>query len=170
VNGYRAWKRGATPERQRLTDAQLLTLIRTIHAQYQGAYGSPRMTEEVRSRGFPASKSPVERLMSNNGIRARHKRRCNNRFPAQTAGRAERVEPQLHAGRAQSGVHIGHHVHLDGRRLAVFGVTLDLFNREIVGRSVKPRMTANLVTDALTMAWLRRRPAPGVLHHSDRGS
>jgi putative transposase len=39
-----------------------------------------------------------------------------------------------------------------------------------VGWSVKPRMTADLVTDALTMAWFRRRPAPGALHHSDRGS
>jgi putative transposase len=39
-----------------------------------------------------------------------------------------------------------------------------------VGWSVKPRMTADLVTDALTMARFRRRPAPGTLHHSDRGS
>lgn len=46
----------------------------------------------------------------------------------------------------------------------------DLFNREIVGWSIKPRMTADLVTDALTMAWFRRWPAPGLIHHSDRGS
>lgn len=57
VNGYRAWKRGGTPERQRLTDPQLLTLIGTIHAKVRGAYGSPRMTDEVRSRSFPASKA-----------------------------------------------------------------------------------------------------------------
>jgi putative transposase len=75
VNGYRAGKRGGTLERQRLSDAQLLTLIRTIHAQYKGAYGSPSITEEVRSRSFPASKARMERLMSDNGIRARHKRR-----------------------------------------------------------------------------------------------
>ena len=49
-------------------------------------------------------------------------------------------------------------------------VVLDLFNREIVGWSIKPRMTADIVTDALTMAWFRRRPAPGLIHHSDRGS
>jgi len=47
---------------------------------------------------------------------------------------------------------------------------LDLFNREVVGWSLKPRMTADIVTDALTMAWFRKRPAPGLLHHSDRGS
>jgi putative transposase len=49
-------------------------------------------------------------------------------------------------------------------------VVLDLFNREIVGWSIKPRMTVDIVLDALTMAWFRRRPAPGLIHHSDRGS
>jgi len=49
-------------------------------------------------------------------------------------------------------------------------VVLDLFNREIVGWSIKPRMTADIAVDALTMAWFRRKPAPGLIHHSDRGS
>src|ERR1019366_8385601 len=49
-------------------------------------------------------------------------------------------------------------------------VVLDLFNREIIGWSIKPRMTADIVVDALTMAWFRRKPAPGLIHHSDRGS
>jgi putative transposase len=72
-SGYRAWKRGGTASRQRLTDA-LITLIRSIHAEFKGAYGSPRMIRELRERGFPVSKSRVERLMRENGIRARHKR------------------------------------------------------------------------------------------------
>lgn len=75
VNGYRAWKRGGSPGRTRLADTQLLTLIRTVHAKVKGAYGSPRMTDELRDRGFPASRERVERLMHENGIRARHKRR-----------------------------------------------------------------------------------------------
>ena len=49
-------------------------------------------------------------------------------------------------------------------------MVLDLFNREVVGWSIKPRMMADIVTDALTMAWFRRKPAPGLIHHSDRGS
>lgn len=49
-------------------------------------------------------------------------------------------------------------------------VVLDLFNREVVGWSIKPRMTAGLVTDAPTMAWFRCRSAPGERFHSDRGS
>jgi transposase InsO family protein len=48
-------------------------------------------------------------------------------------------------------------------------IALDLFNRSVVGWTLKPRLTADLATGALTTAWFRRRPAPGLLHHSDRG-
>ena len=75
ISGYRAWKRGGTPDRKRLSDSQMLTLIRSIHAELKGAYGSPRMVRELRARGFSASKARVERLMRDNGIYARHKRR-----------------------------------------------------------------------------------------------
>ena len=47
-------------------------------------------------------------------------------------------------------------------------IVLDLFNREMVGWSLKPRMTADIVTDALTMAWFRKKPAAGLMYHSDR--
>ena len=75
ISGYRAWKRGGRPNRKRLTDVQMLALIRAIHAEIKGAYGSPRMARELRARGFPAGKERVERLMRENGIHARHKRR-----------------------------------------------------------------------------------------------
>lgn len=75
ISGYRAWKRGGSPQRKRLTDAQMHALIEAIHKALKGAYGSPRMVRELRARGYPASKPRVERLMRENGIRARHKRR-----------------------------------------------------------------------------------------------
>ena len=49
-------------------------------------------------------------------------------------------------------------------------VVLDLFNREVVGWAIKPRMSSDIVIEALTMAWFRRRPEAGLMHHSDRGS
>jgi putative transposase len=49
-------------------------------------------------------------------------------------------------------------------------VVIDLFSRRIVGFSMSERMTRQLVLDALRMAWFRRRPAPGLIFHSDRGS
>lgn len=67
--------RGGRSNGQRLSNEQLWALIRAIHAELKGAYGSPRMVKEIRGRGFPASKEWVERLMREYGIRARHKRR-----------------------------------------------------------------------------------------------
>ena len=49
-------------------------------------------------------------------------------------------------------------------------IVLDLLNREVVGGPQKPRMTTDIVTDALAMARFRKRPAAGLMHHSDRGS
>ena len=172
VSGYRAWKRGGTPDRKRLSDAQMLTLIRAIHAELRGAYGSPRMVKELRNRGFSASKERVERLMRENGIRARHKRR----YKATTDSR--HVLPVAKnlldrnfrpTGPDQAWTSDITCLWTDEGWLYL-AIVLDLFNREVIGWSLKPRMTANIVTDALTMAWFRRKPEPGVLHHSDRGS
>ena len=49
-------------------------------------------------------------------------------------------------------------------------VVIDLFSRQAVGWSMKPHMLRELVIAALRMAWFRRRPEPGVIFHSDRGS
>ena len=49
-------------------------------------------------------------------------------------------------------------------------IVLDLYTRQIVGWAMRERMTKELVIDALRMAWFRRRPGPGLIHHSDRGS
>ena len=58
ISGYRSWKRGGSPERKRLTDAQMLALIQAIHAELKGAYGSPRMVRELRARGMPLGLMP----------------------------------------------------------------------------------------------------------------
>jgi putative transposase len=75
ISGYRAWKRGGTAKRKRLTDPQILALIRAIHTEHKGAYGSPRMTQELRERGFPASKARVERLMRDHSTGTSRQRR-----------------------------------------------------------------------------------------------
>ena len=114
----------------------------------------------------------IERLMSHNGIRARHKRR----FKATTDSKHSLpIAPDLLARNfmpeAPNRVWSGDITYIHtGEGWLYLAIVLDLFNREIVGWSIKPRMTADIVTDALTMAWLRRKPGFGVLFHSDRGS
>lgn len=172
VSGYRAWKRGGRPDRKHLTAPQMLALIRAIHAEIRGAYGSPRMVRELRARGFPAGRERVERLMRENGIRARHKRR----YKVTTDSKhglpvADNLLDRNFTPTAPNQVWTSDITYLwTDEGWLYLAIVLDLFNREVVGWSLKPRMTSDIVTDALTMAWFRRRPAPGLLHHSDRGS
>ena len=171
-SGYRAWKQGGTPDRTRLTDAQMLALIRAIHDELKGAYGSPRMVKELRGRGVPASKPRVERLMRDHGIRARHKRRykvttdSRHNLPVAPNRLNRDFTPSAPNQTWTSDIT---YLWTDEGWLYL-AIVLDLFNREVVGWSLKPRMTADIVTDALTMAWFRRKPAVGLTHHSDRGS
>ena len=150
----------------------MLALIQSVHKELKGAYGSPRMVRELRARGFPASKTRVERIMRVHGIRARHKRR----YKATTDSRhalpiAENVLARDFAPQAPNQAWAGDITYIwTDEGWLYLAVVLDLFNREVVGWSIKPRMTADIVIDALTMAWFRRRPQPGLIHHSDRGS
>ena len=172
ISGYRAWKRGGKPDRKRLTDAQMLALIRAIHVQLKGAYGSHRMVKELRGREFAASKARVERLMCEHGIRARHKRR----FKATTDSKhtlpvADNLLDRNFNPAAPDRVWTSDITYIwTDEDWLYLAVVLDLFNREVISWSIKPRMTADIVTDALTMAWFRRQPVAGVMHHSDRGS
>jgi len=172
ISGYRAWKRGGTPDRKRLTDLQMLAVIRAIHAELKGAYGSPRMVRELRLRGFTAGKERVERLMRENGIRARHKRR----YKVTTDSKhglpvAANLLDRNFMPTAPNQVWTSDITYLwTDEGWLYLAIVLDLFNREVIGWSMKPRMTTDIVTDALTMAWFRRRPEAGVMHHSDRGS
>jgi transposase InsO family protein len=150
----------------------MLALIRTIHEELKGAYGSPRMVRALRGREIPASKPRVERLMREHGIRARHTRRdkvttdSRHNLPVAPNRLDRNVTPS-----APNQIWTSDITDLwtdeGGLDLAI---VLDRFNREVVGWSLKPRRTADLVTDARTMAWFRRNPAGGLLHHSDRGS
>ena len=172
VSGYRAWKRGGAPNRKRLTDSQMLALIRAIHAELKGAYGSPRMVRELRVRGFSASKERVERLMREHGIHARHKRR----YKVTTDSKhglpvAENLLARNFTPTAPNQVWTSDITYLwTDEGWLYLAIVLDLFNREVVGWSLKSHMTSDIVRDALTMAWFRKRPAPGLMHHSDRGS
>jgi len=170
-SGLRAWRGGGKRLPARLSDTQLLGQIHAIHAQFEGAYGSPRMHEELRDRGHRVGKARVERLMREHGIRARHKRR----WKATTDSKHTLpVAPNLVARdfaparpNERWGADITYIATDEG--WLYLAIVLDFFNREIVGWALKDRLTADLATDALTMAWFRRRPSAGLIHHSDRG-
>ena len=136
----------------------MLALIRAIHVEVKGAYGSPRMVRERRARGFSASKERVERLMRENGIHARHKRR----YKVTTDSKhglpvADNLLDRNFTPTAPNQVWTSDITYLwTDEGWLYFAIVLDLFNREVVGWSLKPRMTADIVIDALAMAWFRK--------------
>ena len=172
ISGFRAWADGGTPDRQGLTDTQALVLIRTVHQEVRQAYGARRMHAELKGRGYRIGLPRVERLMREHGIRARHKRR----FKATTDSKhalpvAGNLLDRQFAPSAPNQVWTGDITYIaTDEGWLYLAVVLDLFNREVIGWSIKPRMTTDLVLDALAMAWFRRQPPPGMLFHSDRGS
>jgi len=172
ISGYRAWRRGGTAERVRLTDTQAVILIKSVHAEVKGAYGSRRVHRELRACGHSIGLRRVERLMRAQGIRARHKRR----FKATTDSKhglplASNMLARQFAPEAPNCVWTSDitYIYTQEGWLSL-AVVMDLFNRQILGWSIKPNMTSDIVTDALRMAWQRRQPDAGALFHSDRGS
>jgi putative transposase len=170
-SGFATWRRG-TRRQKRLTDAQLLTLIRAVHAESKGAYGSPRVWRELKDRDIPVSRERVARLMRAHDIRARHKRR----YKATTDSKHDLpVAPNLLDRNFSPAcpdqawtADITYIPTAEG--WLYLAVVMDLYTRMIVGWSMGSRMTRDLVIDALRMAYFRRRPKAGVMHHSDRGS
>ena len=88
ASGFKAWRGGGKRSTQRLSDAQLLVAIHAIHAKLKGAYGSPRMHEELRERGYRVGKARVERLI--NQLNLGHIR--TTRGYALSGGERRRVE------------------------------------------------------------------------------
>ena len=114
----------------------------------------------------------MERLTSHNGVRARHKRRyrvttiSTHKLPvAPNVLNRNFKSPEPNQVFSSDSAYIWAH-----ERWLYLAVMLDLLNWDVVGWSVKPRMPADRLTNALTMAWLRRRPAPGALFRSDHGN
>jgi len=170
-SGFAAWKHGGQRQK-RLSDTQLLTFIRAVHAESQAAYGSPRVWRELKDRGVPVGRERVARLMRQNDIRAKHKRR----YKATTDSKHDLpVAPNLldcnFAPERPDQVWTADITYIPTTEGWLYlAVVMDLYTRMIVGWSMDARMTRDLVINALRMAYFRRRPKAGLMHHSDRGS
>ena len=170
-SGYHAWRgRGPSPREQE--NERLLMQIRAIHLASDGNYGSPRVHEELREQGNVVSLNRVRRLMKKHGIAARHRRK----FRATTDSRHKlpvapnRLGQDFVAERPdQVWLTDVTYIWTDEGWLYLACV-LDLYSRLIVGWAMSERNDRHLVIAALGMAYFQRRPARGLVHHSDRGS
>ena len=166
-SGFTTWRQSAGPTKW-LSDTALLKLIRAIHEQTKAAYGSPRIYQELKGRGVPVSRTRVERLMRENELRGRHKRR----FKATTDSKhtlpvaPNRLDQNFATERPDQVWTADITYIATGEGWLYLAIVLDLFTRQIVGWAMRERMTKDLVIDALRMASFRRRPQPGLIHHS----
>ena len=162
----------ATPGRTRLSDPQAVALIKSVHAEVKAAYGSRRMHRELQGRGHHIGLRRVERLMREHGIRARHKRRLNATTDSKhSMPVAPNLLGQQFAVEAPNQAWTGDltYIATDEGWLYLAGLK-DLYSGEIVGYAMGERMTRHLVMQALFRAVSLRRPPPGMIHHTGRGS
>ena len=165
-------RRAAGPCPAELAEAELVGAIKQICADSGGAYGSPRVTAELRRRGRRVNRKRVERLMRDHGICGIHKRR-KPRWPSASGARpapADLVRRDFRPGRPDR-VWAGDITYVPtSQGWLHLAVVLDVGSRRVAGCSMAAGMAARLVVDALdTAAATRGGRTAGVVFHSDRG-
>ena len=171
-SGYFRFRRNGGEVSRLCSDELALAHIRAIHAQVKGEYGWPRMHKELQAKGLRIGKERVRKLMASHGIRAKTKRKfvvttdSKHSLPVAPDLVQRRFTPQ-----APNQLLCGDitYIQTDEGWLYLAAV-MDMFSRQVVGWSLQPHMQSSLVKDAMAMAWWRRRPEPGAIFHSDRGS
>jgi putative transposase len=169
---FHDWERRPPSDRS-LQDAWLLEQIKQIHETNRRVYGAPRIHAELRlGRGIRVGRKRVERLMKSaqiSGLVPKKYGRTTIRVPGVRVA-DDLVERQFRPT-APNVLWLADITYLrTWEGWLYLAAVQDAYSRRIVGWSMADHMRAELVVDALTMAVHRRRPDPGVIHHSDQGS
>lgn len=166
---YAFCRRPASP--RVASDVQLAVAIAATHRRSHGTYGSPRVLAELRAKGLRVSKKRVERLMREQGLEARKKRRfrhttdSNHSMPV-----APNVLARQFTTNAPNKAWVTDVTYIPTAEGWLYlAAILDLFSRRIVGYAMSAQNDRALVLKALVMALRTRKPKPGLIHHSDRG-
>lgn len=170
-SGYHAWCT-RPPSQREMANQELLEQIKIVHHKSDKTYGSPRIYHALLRLGWKCSRNRVARLMRWNGIQAKQKRRFRT---TTKRNKAHPVAPNLlkrdfTADRPdQKWLADLSYIPTQEGWLYLAAI-LDLYTRRIVGWSMAERMTGSLTIQALKMALHQRKPAAGLIHHSDQGS
>lgn len=170
-SGYYAWA-GRQPGLRAQSNAQLTQAIGVLFARSRASYGSPRITAALRQAGQHCNHKRVERLMREQGLRGRVRRRY--RVRTTDSGHDQPIAPNRLAEQpactAPNQVWLTDITYVPtGEGWLYLAGVLDLYSRKIVGWAMGENLATTLPLNALTMALQQRRPSKGLLHHSDRG-
>jgi putative transposase len=173
-SGYYASLR-RPPSWHALIDEVLMAHVRIAHHESDGRYGAPRVQRELQAEGLPVSTKRVARLMRQDGLVARPRKR--RPISTTNSQHNDPIAPNLVArqfdvnGVTVNRVWIADITYIPTREGWLYLATvLDLASRRCVGWAMRDTMEVDLALSALRMARENRRPSPGVIHHSDRGS
>jgi putative transposase len=170
-SGYHAWRQRPPSTRQQ-ENLRLETEIKAAHQRTRETYGPERLQSDLTDHGIQASVYRIKRIRTRLGLRCKQKRK----FKATTNSKhALPLAPNLLdrqftvAAPNRAWVTDITYISTDEGWLYLAGIK-DLFNGELVGYAMSDRMTTALVSQALFRAVTTKRPAKGLIHHSDRGS
>ena len=171
-SGYYAYVRRCAMGPKDNGHEPLVLRVKGIDEQTRGSYGSRRMAKQLQEEGHRVGRYRARSLMHKAGVEFKGKRR----FRVTTHSRhgypvaPNRLARHFHVERPNQ-VWVCDITYLwTGEGWLYLAVVIDLFSRRVVGGSLAAQLRVALVEDALRMALWRRRPAPGLIHHSDRGS
>lgn len=170
-SGYYAWQKREKSNRQKENE-KLIPIVREAHRYSKGTYGTRRMADEITDHGVDCGRSRARTLMNLAGVKAKQKRK----FKVTTDSNHKlSVAPNLlhrdFTTQEPNQVWVGDITYIwTSEGWLYLAVVLDLFSRQVIGWSMGKRINKNLAIDALLMAVWRRKPKPGVIFHSDRGS
>lgn len=168
-SGYYAWRRRPESQHQR-EDRHLVAKIKAIHQESKKTYGSPRIHAELRSKGIRCGEKRVSRLMCENQIRGKQKRRfrvttqSKHTYPVAENVLARSFQAPMPNCRWVSDITYVR----TGEGWLYLAAVMDLFQRQIVGWCMSSSLEKSITLNALQMAIDRRNPSAGLLHHSDR--
>jgi len=170
-SGYYAWIKRPESSRK-IQDRELVKEIRKVHKISRGTYGSPRITRALKKKGIVCGKNRVARLMHDNGITGKTKRKykatTNSKHNYPVAENLINQNFNIDRPNQIWAADITY-IPTDEGWLYLAAIE-DLFQRKIVGWAMNSTMTRQLTLDALRQAVKRYRPPAGLIHHSDRGS
>jgi putative transposase len=170
-SGYWAWRQ-REPSARACANAQLTEHIIQIHQASRGTYGALRVHAELAERGMVCGHNRVARLMRRSGLAGCHRRRrvhTTRRDPLGTP--APDLVQRAFSASAPDWLWIADITYVPTERegFLYLAVILDVFSRRVVGWSMQSHLRTELVLAALEMALWQRRPAEGLIHHSDHG-
>jgi putative transposase len=173
-SGYYA-SRQRSPCARAIADERLLLNVRIAHEKSGETYGAPRVQRELKEDGVSVGTKRVARLMRQDGLVGRAPRRTRPRTT--DSAHAHPIAPNLLnrqfdvRGVALNRVWVSDITYIPTQEGWLYlAAVLDLASRRCVGWAMRDTLEAELAVSALEMAIGTRRPAPGLIHHSDRGS